>query len=850
MEIYSPKKDIGDYKFALGLPQGLPQSYFLANLFMVEVEKKYKEIIPGEMFFYVDDSVIFTKEIKDVDDLKSKIEILNVLISAWMDELYHKNVGCLSQDYILSVEKIYELFHIKIHELDDKSSISDIGESKQGEIYLHCIGRETSKTAFDINTSFSDEESKILLNKTKCIFMAVDKELKKIEKELKEDVPNKTSDREYKESYKKKLIRYKKFFKYRSQYLEYREEPDAIALCKQILTDLKFMDDVGDRKKALLCFFERYNEDTLGAAISFVLRSLKELGEDDSVLVDKIVALNQLLFDGDNKETSYLYASYKEYIEKNECELPEITEYATLKRVAKEKYGFLKKTIDKKKTEHVIDVIEEKDPRYPAKKMMDAGLYDMADIVLNNSYDIQRRCLNSILSGILQIDISDDVALQKYGNRNITYSELRMLVYLRNRHFTFEEFEIIRNDFFKDKYQYAIDYSIMQVLSIFKTFVSVPGYIDNLILVHKYVCDVWKNGSKHLYFYTLHNQEHAVDLIQNSLKIIRAIDYIDISKNDYYVLFIACYLHDISMVTLPDLNLILEDTFDCNKIYTDFIRDIHEIWKNNHMAQRAVKAMLKEYYMKLDEFYEKKVRDNHAKNSASEIRERNDLGFIDDSVREIAAEVSEAHCYNVSEVYKVKSNAGTSLWNRKFVEIILRLADLLDMSSYRVSALVLNHNLDNMGAVSGFHWMSHLVTTGYEIETDYYLEDEQKADSYLERHGMVEKITLRVDVNLPQLTHESLKECKNMCLKSIDHTTLCLECGKTCDNEEECNFLCKWFTEKNYYLFQELEALQEYLEALQDNYFKPRIEVVVKSSEKNGLSTEQFTLLKKYMDKR
>ena len=49
---------------------------------------------------------------------------------------------------------------------------------------------------------------------------------------------------------------------------------------------------------------------------------------------------------------------------------------------------------------------------------------------------------------------------------------------------------------------------------------------SNLILVHKYTCDVWKNGSKHLYFYTLHNQEHAVDLIQNSLKIIRAIDYI------------------------------------------------------------------------------------------------------------------------------------------------------------------------------------------------------------------------------------------------------------------------------------------------------------------------------------
>lgn len=89
-----------------------------------------------------------------------------------------------------------------------------------------------------------------------------------------------------------------------------------------------------------------------------------------------------------------------------------------------------------------------------------------------------------------------------------------------------------------------------------------------------------ENGSKHLYFYTLHNQEHAVDLIQNSLKIIRAIDYINISKNDYYVLFIACYLHDISMVTFPDLDSIQSGGFESNKIYSDFVKNIREELKN------------------------------------------------------------------------------------------------------------------------------------------------------------------------------------------------------------------------------------------------------------------------------
>ncbi len=37
--------------FARGLPQGLPHTYFMANLFMLLIQEKYKEVFPGEMFF-------------------------------------------------------------------------------------------------------------------------------------------------------------------------------------------------------------------------------------------------------------------------------------------------------------------------------------------------------------------------------------------------------------------------------------------------------------------------------------------------------------------------------------------------------------------------------------------------------------------------------------------------------------------------------------------------------------------------------------------------------------------------------------------------------------------------------
>lgn len=522
--------------------------------------------------------------------------------------------------------------------------------------------------------------------------------------------------------------------------------------------------------------------------------------------------------------------------------------YTTLKRLIKERTSYVRKKADNIKADFVKNELYRIHGEYPVKDIMGKEFYNTANLVISNSSEIQRRCTNAVLSGLMQIEISDDVVLQKNNNRKITYSELRILIYLRNNHFTLEDFEKIKEDFVQDEYQHAIDYSIIQVLGVFKTFVSIPAYIDNLILVHKYTCDVWKNGSKHLYFYTLHNQEHAVDLIQNSLKIIRAIDYINISKNDYYVLFIACYLHDISMVTFPDLDSIQSEGFESNKIYSDFVKNIREELKKSNLAKRPVKRLLKEYYLKVDSFYEKLVRENHAKNSATEIRNRHELGFIDSALREIVAEVSEAHGYNVNDIYKIKSTASSKLWSQKFTKIILRLADLLDMSNYRVSALVLNHNLDNMGDTSRFHWLSHLITKGYEIETDYYL-DENKTVNFLEKNSIVEKIMLRVDVELPQLTHENPYGCKEMGLESIDKTAIKVKCGETCTSDK-CNFLCKWFVQKNYYLFLELASLQDYLESLPDNYFKPEIEVVVNSSDKNKLSSKQFTLLKKYVDGR
>ena len=64
---------------------------------------------------------------------------------------------------------------------------------------------------------FSDEESKMLLNKTTCILKAINCELEQLNKELNDEQLSE-EDRKSKEVYKKKLVRYKKiwqgFFSY------------------------------------------------------------------------------------------------------------------------------------------------------------------------------------------------------------------------------------------------------------------------------------------------------------------------------------------------------------------------------------------------------------------------------------------------------------------------------------------------------------------------------------------------------------------------------------------------------------------------------------------------------------
>ena len=398
--------------------------------------------------------------------------------------------------------------------------------------------------------------------------------------------------------------------------------------------------------------------------------------------------------------------------------------------------------------------------------------------------------------------------------------------------------------------------------NIFYSFVKEPVRIDNLIVTHKYICDVWKNGSKHLYFYTLHNQEHAIVLIQNIVKLINTIDFLKISSIDYYILFLACYLHDISMVKIPACDSFLLDTDKADELAKTLLDSYNEEFNKANLTKNvqgndidilSVKKYMLDSYRKIDNYFEEAVRSKHANDSAAEIRKRSELNYLDTSMRELVAEVSEAHGADERDIYGIKSVASKQLISIKFDKILLRLADLLDMSSYRVSKPILYHNVEQMSEESAFHWISHLLTKGYSLRTEYEITDNAHV---LAPKNIIEKLVLEIPVNISQM---SALTCGRTCKKvGIDRNRLSqqgivLVCGQECkDNgnqERNCNFLCKWFCVKNENLIKELAALKEYLNRNKNNYFKSAIEIRIKCNDRTSLDARQFEILNEYIGK-
>lgn len=833
---YGEELGEGELAFGRGIAQGLPQSYFLGNICMIEISKIFRECFKGKSLFYVDDSVIFSNDIKDIVDFKNKLKQINNDI----EKLIKKYVEIGDNDFfrMYNEELITFLrnhtFAIKVHDISGKSTYTEIKQARPGEIYLRSLSRAVSQVGFDLYTTYSDEEDNNLNAKMEILLNVISQEQELLKEEIKKAEIK--SEQESLEAYKSKLTRYYKFFKYRKLKLDVQRNDETISIDDETIAipveNDNFLED----------FLEVYKQDIWGAYLGLCIRSNKS-----KIYLEKlknyILDVNKRVFGFDNRVSSYIYTSFKYLFNDEENDIVYTDRYETVEKLANKKLGkyvlahgeiinkIIKGEIQQYRWEKLLK----------ETKMFSVKFLDTVSIVDNSTAELKRIVLNALYSQLFNVMLNDSLILTRKTKRNLTYGELRVLVLLRNRWFSEEVYKINRIDLSDENNRLKIDYSIMEVLEAFKSFVKNPILIDNLILIHQYTCDVWKNGSKYLYFYTLHNQEHAIDLVKNVIKIIKVVDYLQISMNDFYILFIACYLHDISMVKIPSVEEFLLDTDVADKISMEYLNAIDGKCIKDNME---IKNLLVTFYKEIDAFFETKVRCNHAKDSAYEIRSRSDLEFLDGCLREKIAEISLAHGQRVEDVYNIKSDAKSSLVSTKFDKILLRIADLLDMSSYRVSKPILNHNMEQMSSISAFHWISHLLTKGYTLETKYRILDEQKPA--LAPKKIEEKIILHINIAISQLSKiESKKGCKygRVDEKSISPKGFVIRCGEACSGEN-CNFLCKWFVKKNEYLLAEFAALKSYLNRTPGNFYATDIEIHLHIVDKTKLDAQQFDILK------
>ncbi len=820
--------------YTIGIPQGLPQAYYFGNICMLDVSEVYSEVFEGDAYFYVDDSVIYTDNINE-DNFIHTLKKINT-------NLYNK-FNLSDEDGEEKYDEIeLDEFFIQIH-TENKSSYLEIDGDKLGNPYLNVLGKLASQTAVEMRKIFSDTEKETLLEKIKAIDYNLLLEINRINE------INEINNIDFK-YYLKILKRYRKFFQYRIYILSYQVDTNECDTNK-----------VDSEIKDIKTFFQLYEESIWTA---YRINQLKNnfSQNDYGVLELMFSKINKML--GIDREYCYLSKFINLLTPKTNKEIYNIILINNLK----DKLTFIKGN-----NKHVI----EEDRIISIKNVTDSSFdifkeynltYEKDNLfkyVLNSTDELVRILLLNYVCYVLDVSINNNHQINKNRNYPLTYNYFRILTYLLNKNFTLTEFYNNFDDMNFDCYQVTLDYSIFEVIDHYKKYLIYPSYIDDLIRVHEFTNQLWKNGSKYLNFYTLHNQEHAIELIKCISKLIKSIDFIQIKPIDFYILFISCYFHDISMVVHPDIEYILHN--ENTTIIEDFIDKLIMARDENvqdfelslrSIDEKTFKNNILKVFKEIDALIETNVRTSHAKQSAKKVKTLKDLDFLDDLIKEKISEVSIAHSYNSQDVYSRKSLARDSFVSEKFIKILLRMADLLDLSENRISKPLFNNNIDKMNDISRYHWISHSAINRFEIKSEFKINENKfkikinknkfkinknknknkfKINKFINNYSFLQLksikeeiiITLYLNVksDLPvQKNNCTLCSCSNDCndefilsINSINYNDNDSNKTNTC-NKEHCHFICKWFVHKNYYLINELYELKKYLSRVPNNFFE------------------------------
>ena len=856
-EIVNQVKE-GEY-MNCGIPQGLPQSYFFGNLCMIEVKKRLMkdDFFKGDSYFYVDDSVIYIQSSLESDSFKSKISALNNEMKKFCKEkcIVPKDLSeFFPQKYIDFHSQIE--YTIRFHE-EGKSSFCHIDNADNHLGGFENLARETSM-ASNLFWNLDEIDETISYKKCKAISEVVDKEIRKLKEK---ETQNGTDEIKEKDASRLKMLkRFKKFYLYRVRMLNMKAEetsPDTL------------LHDFGERFSTnqitvdvLTSLFETNEEEIFQSEYrllieNFSQKKAKKIAENvKSIEQNILIVCNK---DKKQQESEYLYYQ-KDVMNSIAMKSCSTDPYFSLKRWVNEEYKGIEGLHQIRQFNDFSQfLVSEFD------KILKNGLWDdnYMLFILNNSSEYQRRILNAYYSESIHVLCSDACSFIKSNSKKLHYTELRILIRLRNRQFNLNDFRIFvksLNDSDVSN-QMGIDMALLSVIGTFVNTVRNPEWVDGLVQTHRITKGLWYNGSKFLNSYTLHNEEHAVTLINQSVHIVKTIDYFVLKPIDYYILFLSCYLHDISMVIHPDMYMVSPSNTEIIALISDqMLKMQDEVEKFKKLDEKDFKnARLKDSWIFLISifnavygYFENRVRNMHPSDSAGFVLEKSDtlLKYLEPTLLSFVAKVSASHGWDVIDVYGLKSRAKNDIVSLKYLMILIRLADLFDVANDRVNYHLLRQNLNNLSLTSQFHWISHLVTDKLVFDADY--ETSEDKNIRLDGCPITETLIVKLYLNVKYLTsREKQKSCEGcLCSLKDDHIDIDIVNKRNVSCERErCTLLCRWMMQKHGWMVNELIALKEYLYSVNNSLIRTKNKFKLYFSNEMDLDADLFDCVVEFLDK-
>ena len=839
-----------DYYTNCGIPQGLPQSYFFGNLCMIEIKKLLMkdEVFKGDAYFYVDDSVIYVQTEIKTDEFRNRILKLNESLANFC-ESYKK--GNNNPNEVVSNEFVG--FHkclpytIQFHE-EGKSSFCHIDDADNYLDGFETLSRQTYN-ASNLYENLEDIDDVVSYKKLSVVNDVVEKEIAKLkEKENTDILKSKEASR------LKMLKRFKRFFLYRVRMLKLKTGEESVKkLSETFETDFLKSNDIGE-------WFEKNEEEIFQSEYRLLVQKSSSTSCEN--LKAKICGFEKETVKKDTKnlqgaESKYLY--FKKDVANSVLMKGCATDtYASLKRWVNQNYCEFEGVSRQKQFEKFSDFLSN-----DFKKIQEVGFHEKSytTYVVNHSSDYQRKILNAFYSASIGVMCADFHPFVKSNSRKMNYTELRILIRLRNKMFDLKKFKaFIKNLEDHDiSNQMGIDMALLSVVGPFVHFVRNPEWIDGLILTHRITKGLWYNGSKFLNSYTLHNEEHAVTLINQAVHIVRTIDYFAIKPVDYYILFLACYLHDISMVIHPDMyelgaanghsvSFVSEQMLKMREAVEKFFEVDDKDMKNARMKETG--TFLVKVFEDVYGYFENKVRQQHPKDSANFIISKSDslLRYLEPALLSFVSDVAASHGSDVMDVYGLKSYAKNDTISKKYLMILIRLADLFDVANDRVNYHLLRQNLSFLSKDSKFHWISHLVTDKLELDADYQYDK----DAGLCEKPITETLIVTLQLNVKNLTaSKRVKRCAN-CQSRLEKGYIDVDIMADSEYEcstssNECTLLCWWMTKKHEWLIPELKALNDYLFSVNNSLIRTAIKLRICYDDAMKLDADLLDSVSEYL---